>query len=297
MSSDNKNKGALKDSPNKNIIEAWMDRVSQEERNKPAIRRDEKQDQEKAKSASRIVCKISKSWLNDNKYITDRDEFSNLAEQYRLIKRPLLMNATGKGVAPIEKGNLIMVVSALPGEGKTFTSLNLALSMAMERDTTVLLVDGDVGNPSLSRMLGLVEQPGLTDVLLDTELDLGDVILDSNIPGLKVLPAGRMHTNSTELLASDKMVALTDELEMRYANRIVLFDSPPLLITTQSSVLAQQMGQILVVVDAGETSQQAVIDAIEMLDKSKVIGTVLNKQRWRFGQQKYGYYYGYGSKG
>lgn len=296
MCSDNKNKSTHMDTPHKNIIEGWMDKVSKEEHKKPAVRNDYKNNPEKVRSPS-VICQIRDKWLKGDEYLTAGDEYNTLAEQYRSIKRPLLMNAMGKSAAPVEKGNLIMVVSALPGEGKTFTSVNLALSMAMERDTTILLVDGDVSNPSLSRMLDLADLPGLTDVLLDGELDLGDVILDSNVPGLKVLPAGRIHPNSTELLASDKMAALTDELAMRYSNRIVLFDSPPLLITTQASVLTHQMGQILVVVDAGETSQQAVIDAIEMLDRSKVIGTVLNKQRWQFGQRTYGYYYGYGSKG
>ena len=293
MCSDN-NKEALSDIPRKNIIEGWVDKVQQEKRNKPTNGSDYLQNQKKHKPAN-AVCNIKESWLKDYGYITPEDEVSNLAEQYRAIKRPLLINATGKGPAPIENGNLIMVVSAMPGEGKTFTSLNLALSMAMERDTTVLLIDGDVGNPSLSRLVDLADQPGLTDVLLDS-VGLAEVISDSNIRGLKVLPAGQIHPNSTELLASDRMVALTKELATRYPNRIVLFDSPPLLITSQAAVLAHQMGQIVVVVDAGETPQQTVIDAIEMLDKNKVIGTVLNKQRWKFGQRYYGYYYGYGSK-
>jgi len=293
MCSDN-NKEALSDASQKNIIEGWMDKVLLEKRNRPTNGRDYLQNRNKNKSAN-PVCEINASWLKDNGYITSEDEFSNLAEQYRAIKRPLLMNATGKGAAPVENGNIIMVVSALPGEGKTFTSLNLALSMAMERDTTVLLIDGDVSNPSLSRMVGLADKSGLTDVLLESA-DLADVIFDSNISGLKVLPAGRIHPNSTELLASEKMVTLTNELAKRYSNRIILFDSPPLLITSQAAVLAHQVGQIVVVVDAGETPQQTVIDAIELLDKNKVIGTVLNKQRWKFGQRNYGYYYGYGSK-
>jgi exopolysaccharide/PEP-CTERM locus tyrosine autokinase len=291
--SDN-NKEAISDASGKNIIEGWMDKISLEKRNGLANRRGYTQNQNKDKSAN-VVCQIKESWLKDQGYISSNDELNILAEQYRSIKRPLLMNATGKGAAPIERGNLIMVASALPGEGKTFTSLNLAISMAMERDTTILLVDGDISNPSLSRMVGVADQPGLTDVLLDTGVNLSDVIYDSSINGLNILPAGQIHPNSTELLASKKMAALTNELAMRNTNRIVLFDSPPLLITSQATVLTHQAGQIVVVVDAGETPQQTVIDALEMLDKEKVIGTVLNKQSWKYGQRNYGYYYGYGS--
>ncbi len=201
-----------------------------------------------------------------------------IAEEFRMIKRPLLLNAFGKTAVPIHHGNLIMVVSALSGEGKTFTTLNLAVSIAMERDTTVLVIDSDVVKPSLSRNLKLDDCLGLTDLLLDDSLDISATIVNTNIPKLKILPAGRTNVHSTELLASRRMERLAGELSARYPDRVVLFDSPPLLITSQACVLSQQMGQILLVVEAGRTSQAAVKEALGMLDTSKVIGLVLNKK-------------------
>jgi len=218
-----------------------------------------------------------------------------LAEEYRMIKRPILKNAFGNTAAHIEHSNLIMVVSALSGEGKTFTTLNLSMSMAQERDTTVLLVDSDVIRPSLTQLFNLQDYPDLTDLLQDTSLSLGDVIINTDIPKLRILPAGRVNVYSTELLASKRMGQVAAELSSTYHDRIVLFDSPPLLITSQASVLAYPMGQILLVVEAGSTSQGAVKEALSMLDSNKVIGMVLNKTpRVLFGTKYSGYGYGYG---
>ncbi len=217
----------------------------------------------------------------------------SLAEEYRMIKRPLLLNAIGKGAAPIHHGNLVMIVSALSGEGKTFTALNLSMSIAMERDTTVLMVDSDVIKPTLSQALGLGGRVGLTDLLQDSSLNIGDAIVNTDIPKLKVLPAGRTNVHSTELLASRRMEQLAGELSARYPDRIVLFDSPPLLVTSQACVLSQQMGQVLLVVEAGRTSQSAVKEALRLLDTGKVIGLILNKKPGSFFSREYRPY-GYG---
>lgn len=218
-----------------------------------------------------------------------------LAEEFRMIKRPLLLNAFGKTALSEPRANLVMVVSALAGEGKTFTALNLSLSIAMERDTTVLVVDSDVVKPTLSRSLGLGERPGLTDLLQEDSLSVSDVIVNTNIPKLKVLSAGRTSAHSTELLASKRMERLAEELSSRYPDRIVIFDSPPLLVTSQACVLSQQMGQILVVVEAGRTAHSAVREAIGLLDTDKAIGMVLNKKPGSFlvsDYRSYGYEYG-----
>lgn len=216
-----------------------------------------------------------------------------LVEEYRMIKRPLLLNAFGKGAVPIQHGNLIMIASALPGEGKTFTTLNLAMSIALERDTTVLVIDSDVVRPSLSQTTGLKGRQGLTDILQDPSRDLGDAIVGTDVPNLKILPAGTVTVHATELLASKRMEALAEELSNRYPDRIVLFDAPPLLVTSQASALARRMGQILVVVEAGKTPQSAVRDALGHLDNSKVIGMILNKKpvsvlSTYYGQYAYG---------
>lgn len=242
------------------------------------------------------ICHLNFETLRSQGYLTPQSAQSQLAEEMRLLKRPLLRNAFGKGAAPVRYGNLISVTSALPGEGKTFTTLNLAMSMAMEMDTTVLMVDADVVKPSLTRLLGLEEEPGLIDVLIHPELDMGSVIVPTDLPKLRVIPAGRRHAHSTELLASDQMERIAIELSERYPDRVVVFDAPPLLVTSQAGVLSQLAGQIMVVVEAGRTPQSAIKEAVSHLDKDKVIGMVLNKGRRAFGTE---YYYGgyYGSYG
>lgn len=231
--------------------------------------------------------------LADHGFLTPGQARSRLAEEYRMLKRPVLMNAFGKGAAPVTRGNLVMVSSALAGEGKTFTTLNLAMSMAMELDSTVLLVDSDVVRPTLSQMLGLDSRPGLIDVLLDSRVDLSDVIVRTDMQKLRVLPAGRRHANATELLASEQMEQITAELSDRYPDRIVLFDAPPLLVSSEAVVLSHHVGQLLLVVEAGRTPEHFVTEAISRLDRDKVVGTVLNKSRGSFAQDYYGGYYGY----
>ena len=176
---------------------------------------------------------------------------SRMADQFRVIKRPLISNAIGsKGTAKLQHGNLIMVTSAMAGEGKSFTSINLAMSIAAELDHTVMLVDADVARPSVRRVLGLPPSPGLLDVL-EGKADMADVLLRTNVDKFTILPSGTPHLKATELLASEAMTRLVNNIAKRYSDRIVIFDSQTLLLTTESRVLATQMGQIVVVVHAG----------------------------------------------
>ncbi|MDL5034001.1 XrtA-associated tyrosine autokinase [Pelomonas sp. APW6] len=217
-----------------------------------------------------------------------------MADQYRVIKRPLIRNATGRGAEMLNHGNLIMVTSALAGEGKSFTSLNLAMSIAAELDHTVMLVDADVARPSVLRMLGLPPGPGLLDVL-EESVDLSDALLRTSIDKLTVLPSGTPHARATELLASDAMRKLLDDMAQRYPDRIIIFDSPPLLLTTESAVLASQMGQIVIVVHAESTPQSAVKRALSTIDSCPVRLMLLNQARVDAdGSYGYGYGYGYG---
>ena len=181
---------------------------------------------------------------------------SNIADQYRVIKRPLISNARGKESLKINNGNLIMITSALPGEGKSFTALNLAMSMATELDYTVMLVDADVGRPSIMNLLGLPASAGLLDLVTNESLDVSSVLLKTNIDKLTILPSGTAHPRATELLASDAMVRLLSGMAKRYSDRIIIFDSPPLLLATESRVLASHMGQIVMVVQAEKTSSR-----------------------------------------
>jgi receptor protein-tyrosine kinase len=234
--------------------------------------------------------------LSATGFVTPDNATSQLASEYRLIKRPLLDNVAGRSAAPVAKANMIMVTSAVPGEGKTFTSINLAMSMALELDHTVLLVDADVTRPNVMASLGLPESKGLMDVLLSPKLDLSEVLLRTNVEKLTLLPAGSGDTRATELLASESMVNLVNEIANRYRDRIVIFDAPPLLATTESRVLAKHMGQVIVVVEADRTTQGTLTDALETIKSCPVVATVLNKaSRSDVGGYGYGYGYGYGS--
>ena len=221
---------------------------------------------------------------------------SQVADQYRVIKRPLIDNAMGRGPTKIGKGNLIMITSSLPGEGKSFTAINLAMSIAMELDNTVMLVDADVARPSILRVLGLPQGPGLLDLLVDDAADLSNMLLKTNIDKLSILPSGTPHPRATEMLASDAMTRLLDEMANRYSDRIIVFDSPPLLLTTEARVLASHMGQVVMVVQSEKTLRSDVQDALATIEDCPVKLLVLNQARnAMFGGygQRYGYGYGY----
>ncbi len=214
---------------------------------------------------------------------------SRIADEFRVIKRPIVGNALGRSGTRVKDGNLVMVTSSLPGEGKTFTSINLALSIAMELDTTVLLVDGDVAHPDFQKRLGVKNSPGLLELLTRDDLDVGDVLVHTNIPSLSIIPAGTPHRQATELLASEQMTILLRELSSRYPDRVIIFDSPPLLATTEARVLATHMGQIVMVVAADNTRQQVVNLAMATIENCDVVLMVLNKA----DKTDVGTYYGY----
>ena len=247
--------------------------------------------------APRRCLTISRDLLRRQKLIVPEDNRTGLAENFRRIKRHILVNLNS------EQGgagaNLIMVSSALPGEGKTFCSVNLAISMSMEVDRSVLLVDADVAKPSVTSMLGVQTENelGLMDVLSDPTIPLTDVICDTDIPKLAVLPAGTRHLRATEMLASNAMRDLLDNLVAKYPDHVIIFDSPPLLAASEAAVLATRMGQIALVVEAGKTTETALKDALSRVQSSKVVGALLNKgpePGGGVGGYGYGYGYGYG---
>jgi len=210
-------------------------------------------------------------------YLTPSNSRSQIANELRIIKRPVLTNINGQVAAPVERANLVMVTSSVPGEGKTFVSVNLAISIAMELDRKVLLVDGDVSRPAVLERLGLPATRGLLDLLTNPDLKMSDVMLRTNIERLSVLPAGTAHAHATEILASDGMSALVQDMASRYPDRVIVFDAPPLLASTESRVLATRMGQVLVVVEADRTSQNTVAEAMATVEVCPVVLPVLNK--------------------
>ena len=220
-----------------------------------------------------------------------------LADQYRAIKRPLVKHAFFDVPPAAEdaagSARSIMVSSALPGDGKTFTSVNLALSMALEKDHTVLLVDGDVAKPHVSDAFGAGSEPGLLDVLSDPERDVESVIFRTNIPRLSLLPVGKRNAHAPELLASARMRALIRRLEALDPTGVVIVDSPPILLTSEARVLASLFGQVLLVVKANVTPQQAVLEAVRIVGEGPRVSIVLNHDAGG-GTTPYHYGYGYG---
>lgn len=218
---------------------------------------------------------------------------TRLLEDFRIIKRPLLNRAFSEPAANGNPNNLIMITSSLPGEGKTYCAINLAMSIAMELDHTVLLVDADVARPSVLTTLGLPAHRGLMDILTDDKLDMADVMLRTNVDTLSILPAGTTHQRATELLASSTMTKMVSEIANRYPDRIVIFDSPPLLLTSESRVLASHMGQIVMVVEAQTTTQHAVKEALSQLKDCSNVNLIYNKTREIPGiEETYDYHYG-----
>lgn len=232
---------------------------------------------------------IDLSRLEAMGYITPESPRSQLSSEFRVIKRPILTNVRDKSGAAVDRANLVMVTSALPGEGKTFVAVNLAMTIAMELDTTVLLVDADVARPSMLPRLGLPNSRGLLDVLIDPRLDLADVILRTNVPNLSLLPPGAPQARATEFLASDSMVRLVDELASRYPDRLIIFDTPPILPSTEARVLGTHMGQVIVVVAAESTLQSSVQQTLAALEHCPVVLPVLNK----ISRSEVGAHYGY----
>ena len=221
-------------------------------------------------------------------YVSPHAPSSRRAEEFRMIKRPLANNVRGNSAAPVLNANRIMVTSSLPREGKTFVSINLALSIALERDTTVLLIDADATRPMVLERLALPPAKGLLDVLSDPSLDVQTFVLRTNVERLSILPAGTLNEQATEMLASKRMSSLIDKLVARDPNRILVFDAPPLLGSTESRVLAAHMGQVVLVIEADRTPQGHVSDALVTLENCPVVMTLLNKS----STSEAGSYYG-----
>ena len=237
---------------------------------------------------------IDREALRAEGYLAPQQQERHIADQYRIIKRPLIENALGKTAADLSEANLIMVTSALPGDGKTFNCINLALSMAREKDLTVLLVDADVAKPHVSELFNVADRPGMIDIL-NGQASFESVVMRTDLPRLSLLPAGSPDASATELLASRRMEGFVHDLSRSSPNRIVIFDSPPLLATSEARVLATHIGQIAMIVRAGKTPQRAVQDALNGLDKSKAINLILNESSSGVGSEGYGFYgYGYG---
>jgi exopolysaccharide/PEP-CTERM locus tyrosine autokinase len=247
----------------------------------------------KARKQSTRKVEFDLNRLRDMGMVTAGGGRTLLVEDFRIIKRPLIKRAFAERTEGDRPGNLIMITSSLPGEGKTYCAINLAMSIAMELDHTVLLIDADVARPSVLRTLGLPAQRGLMDILLDDKLELADVMLRTNVDTLSILAAGTSTPRATELLASQTMSNFLDEIANRYPDRIVIFDSPPLLLTSEAHVLATHMGQIVLVVESETTTQHAVKESLRQLEGCSNVNLIYNKTREFPGiEETYDYHYG-----
>ncbi len=221
-------------------------------------------------------------------YLTPMLSDRVLAEQIRVIKQALLKNVDLAAEHGLRR-NLILVTSATAGEGKTFFSMNLAMSLSMEVDLHALLVDADVLRPSVLDRYRIAAGPGLLDLATRPELDVSDVLLRTNVPKLTLLPAGKESRKSPELLSSSYIDRLLTELSERYADRLVIFDAPPILVSSGARHLASKVGQVVMVVQADSADSRAVGQAFAALDACPLVSTVLNRSSLP-DPGAYGYY-------
>ncbi len=238
---------------------------------------------------------VKRAWLREQGLIEPEGSVTALLEEFRIVKRQLLQTAresiAGRA-AP--NGQRILICSPHPGEGKTFCAVNLALSIASERDSEVLLVDADFAKPSILSTLGIAGGPGLMDALADPKIRVEDCVLRTDIPGLWVLPAGNRTNSDSEYLASSRAGAVLDRLTQGAPDRIVIFDSPPALAASPAAELAKYVGQALIVVRADRTGQSALEDAVSLLSACPDIKLLLNGAHFSPSGRRFGSYYGYG---
>jgi len=215
--------------------------------------------------------------------------FSHAAEQYKKL-RARILRATEQN-----HHNTIMITSSDMGEGKSLTSINLAVALSSEIDHTVLLVDSDLRNPSIHRYFGIQEPRGLSDYLKG-EATLPELLIKTGIGRLVILPGGAPTEKSAELLSSDRMKTLVQEMKTRYDDRYIIFDTSPLLIIADALSLSSCVDDVLFVIQEGRTAQEKVARAISLLKGCSILGVVFNNSQQNISRDIHHYYYRYGSR-
>ncbi len=255
------------------------------------------QDRRDNRQPKGLVYPIDRDMLRRKNFIVPEDPVTGLAEEFRIVKRQLLLAARGgKGYEPVPMGERILVCSANPNEGKTFCAINLALSIASEKDNRVLLIDADFAKADVPEVLGLPQSHGFMDALADPSVEIEDLILDTDVDGLSILPAGSVNRDDTELLASARTERLLDKLQRSDPARIVIFDSPPALAASPASVLALNVGQVAMVVRADKTNDTELTDALRLLAGCENIQLMLNAARFAPTGRRFGSYYAQGAR-
>ena len=217
---------------------------------------------------------------------------SNISFEYRAIKRKLLAAARSQGSNALSN-NLMMVTSALPGEGKTYTAANLAFALAAERDLHVLLIDADVIRPSVQTFFDQPSGPGLTDLLNGKCSNVGQVIHRcEDIHNLSVIFAGARDEHTPELISSQRTIGLLTEMSRRYNDRIIIFDTPPVLASAEAATLAAYMHQAILVVAWAEPNRDQIQRALDNVSACRNVNLIFNKApKWQKGHSDYYYYY------
>ena len=243
----------------------------------------------------RYRASVDRTGLAEQGFILPDAPPTPLAEEFRIVKRQLLTSALGgQGASGVPLGRAILVCSAQPDEGKTFCAVNLALSMAKEKDIEVLLVDADFAKPEILSTLGIDGGAGLMDALADPAIDVENCIIQTDLGNLSVLPAGREINENTELLASESTRNLFENLLLN-PSRVVIFDSSPALAASPASVLAALVGQVMMVVRADQTGEAELRDALDLLSACSHIRLLLNAVQLAPHGRRFGAYYGYGT--
>lgn len=235
---------------------------------------------------------IDRVALAEGGYLLPDAPVTAMSEEFRLLKRGLLAI-----LADSPRGNRILLCSAHSGEGKSFCAINLALSLAAEKDREILLVDADFGKPGIPQALGLASGPGLMDALANPAIAIEDCVIRTDIPSLSVLPAGQRSNDDTEYLASARTDMLLDRLTEGRPDRIILFDSPPLLAASAAAVLASHAAIALLVVRADRTTEAALRDAAGMLKAAGQVQLLLNGVTFAGSGRRFGSYYAEGGEG
>lgn len=236
--------------------------------------------------------KIDRALLAERGMLVPGAPIGALVEEFRLVKRQLLTTARGVRVRAGDLSRTILVTSAQPDDGKTYCALNLAISMAAERDLEILLIDADFAKPDVMARLGLSEGRGLLDALADPQVELESCIVRTDIPHLSLLPCGTKSNADTELVASARTGELIAELLAADPRRVLIFDSPPVLAASPAAALAHHAGQVMLVVRADRTSEGDLRESVDLLDGCEEIQLVLNAVSFAPGGRRFGSYYG-----
>ena len=237
---------------------------------------------------------VDREALREAGFVLPDAPVTGLAEEVRIIKRQILLGVNGKAGLPDEKRRSILICSSQPDEGKTFFAVNLALSLASEKEVEVLLVDGDFPKPEILSILGLEGGAGLIDAIADPSIDPESLVIHTDIERLSVLPAGRHMNNATELLASERTREVLAALAGADRRRLVIFDSPPALMASPATVLATHVGQLVMVVRADRTTEADLREAVGLLSGCDDISLILNGAGFAANGRRFGSYYGYG---